>query len=294
MGHPVAHSKSPAMHNAAIQALGLPWHYDRLDCKNDLEATFFFKQGMWLALNITMPYKPLAFELASRPSRFAAAVRGANVLVRKNDELYADNTDGRGCVSYLQRCGVTFEDAQVVVCGTGPTSQSIMYAAASAGARSVWLLGRNDAKAQRVLADFCAQLQGEDATRLPKLLHVGSYEQHAHEIEAASILIDATPLGMHEGDPAPFDTRLLHTGQTVLDAVYGHGETALVGAAHAAGCQTYNGGGMLVAQAVLTLYDIRDTLDLPINLESYDLFDIMAQAGGFEGCTVAQFQTDAR
>ncbi len=276
------------MHNAAYQALGLPWRYGSLDCKTDLEATFFFQQGTWLALNVTMPYKPLAFELATYPSCFAAAVRGANVLVRKGGELYADNTDGRGCVGYLQRCGVSFEDAQVVVCGTGPTSQSIMHAAAAAGARSVSLLGRDGAKAQRVLAGFCDRLQGEDATRLPRLLRAGSYEQCAQSIEAASVIVDATPLGMHEGDPAPFDTRLLHAGQTVLDAVYGHGETALASAACAAGCRTYDGGGMLVAQAVLTLYDIRDTLGLPLDLESCDLFDIMAQAAGFESCKKPQ------
>lgn len=275
------------MHNAAYQALGLPWHYDKLDCKNDLEATFFFRQGRWLGLNVTMPFKPLAFQLADHPSRFATAVQGANVLVRTPEGLHADNTDGRGCVWFLQRSGASFEDANVVVCGTGPTSQSIMYAAVCAGARSVHLLGRDAQKAQRVLDGFCERLQGEDASRLPQLLHAGSYAESAQAIEDASIIADATPLGMQQGDPAPFDTRLLHAGQMVFDAVYGHGITALVGAAQAACCQTHDGSGMLVAQAVLAIYDIRDMLDLSINLENCDLFDVMARAAGFDDCEAA-------
>ena len=60
LGHPVAHSKSPVMHNAAYQALGLPWVYGFADCATSEEAKEFLKSGQWLAINITMPYKPLA------------------------------------------------------------------------------------------------------------------------------------------------------------------------------------------------------------------------------------------
>ena len=64
----------------------------------------------------------------------------------------------------------------------------------------------------------------------------GSYATSRQAIAGADIIIDATPLGMREGDPAPFDTALLSADQTVFDVVYGHGETALARAARAAGC----------------------------------------------------------
>ena len=258
------------MHNAAYRALGLDWHYDFADCPAEVEAKAFLERCDWLALNITMPYKPLAFEAATWRSDAACLARGANVLVRRGDELLADNTDGKGCVSYLQRCGVRFEGAKVVVCGTGPTSLAIMNAAEQAGAGRVALLGRDAGKAARALPKNDSRFVA------------GSYGESSDLIAEADIIVDATPLGMHEGDPAPFEVSLLSAGQVVFDVVYGHGTTALVAAARDAGCTTYDGAGMLVAQAVETVYDIAGWLDLPVDVASVDLFAVMSQAAGFD------------
>lgn len=294
LGHPVAHSKSPDMHNAAYRALALDWEYGFADCPTESEAREFLARRDWLALNITMPWKPLAFEAATWRSESARLAGGANVLVRRGDELLADNTDGKGCVTYLRRCGVVFEGASVVVCGTGPTSLAIMHAAATAGAAHVTLLSRDAAKAARVLdgtlvADERSTDSGRDAavvaerssaTSVP-LFSAGSYASSAEQIAAADIILDATPLGMKPGDPAPFDTALLSAGQAVFDVVYAHGETALLAAARAAGCSAFDGSGMLVAQAVETVRDIVDWLDVPVDLESVDLFSVMSSAAGF-------------
>ncbi len=96
----------------------------------------------------------------------------------------------------------------------------------------------------------------------------GSYATSRQAIAGADIIIDATPLGMKAGDPAPFDTALLSANQTVFDVVYGHGETALARAARAAGCRFFDGAGMLVGQAVVTVGILRDitgeaALDIP-------------------------------
>ena len=276
MGHPVAHSKSPAMHNAAYRALGLDWEYGLADCPSEDEARALLGRADWLALNVTMPYKPLAFEVATWRSESARLAGGANVLVRRGGELLADNTDGKGCVAYLKRCGVPFEGARVVVCGTGPTSLSIMHAAVRAGAAHAVLLGRDDRRALAVMdryRDALADLgKGADDCELL----AGSYEGSAELIGQADLILDATPLGMNPGDGAPFDTSLLSARQTVFDVVYGHGTTALLAAADAAGCACYDGAGMLVAQAVETVVDIVDWLDIPVDLESVDLFSIMA------------------
>ena len=125
-GHPIAHSKSPAMHNAAYRALGLDWEYGFADCPDEDAARALFAAGDWLACNITMPWKPLAYSLAGVHSLEADLAQGANVLVRHEGVLYADNTDGIGCVSYLERCGVAFAGARVSICGTGPTALAIM------------------------------------------------------------------------------------------------------------------------------------------------------------------------
>ena len=277
LGHPVAHSKSPAMHNAAYRALGLPWDYGLADCPTAEEAQAFLGRGDWLALNITMPYKPLALAAATWASDAARLAQGANVLVRCGDELRADNADGVGCVSYLERCGVDFSGARVVVCGTGPTSLSIMHACAQAGAAQVALLGRDAGKAGCVLDGYRerARAFGIDVAAT---LAAGSYAQRAADIAAADIVLDATPLGMKPGDPAPFDAALLSAGQVVFDVVYGHGVTALAAAADSAGCAVFDGSGMLVAQAVETVRDIVAWLNVPVDLASHDLFAIMHAA----------------
>lgn len=274
LGHPVAHSKSPDMHNAAYRALGLGWEYGFADCPAEDDAREFLARRDWLALNITMPWKPVAFEVAAWRSEAARLASGANVLVRRGDELLADNTDGKGCVAYLRRCGVAFEGARVVVCGTGPTSLAIMHAAVNGGASRVTLLSRDEAKAACALEGYCSLAGGSSVT-------AGSYESSARAIEEADVVLDATPLGMKPGDPAPFDVALLSAGQTVFDVVYAHGETALLAAARVAGCATFDGSGMLVAQAVETVRDIVDWLDIPVDLESVDLFSVMSDAAGF-------------
>ena len=278
LGHPVGHSKSPVMHNAAYRALGLDWFYDLADL-DSAEAALAFLQGReWHSLNVTMPYKPLALQAADEASPPALAAQGANVLVNWDGGLWADNTDGKGCVTYLQRCGVVVHGARVAVCGTGPTSLAILHACVQSGASCATLVGRDDAKARRVLESYASRTNATGDTQV----QASSYEHGQEVLAEAHIIIDATPLGMNQGDPAPFDTSVLSAGQTVLDVVYAHGETALLKAARDAGCNTYDGRGMLVAQAVETVRDIAAITGLFSIPQTLDLFDVMAHAAGFD------------
>jgi len=275
LGYPVGHSKSPAMHNAAYKALGLDWDYDFMSCEHEADARAFLDTRSWVACNVTMPYKPLAYQVADHRAEAVELAGGANVLVLHEGELFSDNTDGVGCVAYLRRIGVDFDGAKVAVCGTGPTSLAIMHACAQAGAGNVALFGRNLEKTRAVL-DHVA----ERGVKGP--FEACDYDCGREQIAEADVIVDATPLGMAPGDPAPFDTGLLSAGQTVLDVVYGHGETTLIAAAAHAGCTAVDGAGMLVAQAVETVVDlarITRQFDIP---EQLDLFDVMARAAGFD------------
>lgn len=278
LGHPVAHSKSPAMHNAAYRALGLDWSYELADFESAEGASAFLRSREWRALNVTMPYKPRALQAADEASSSARAAQGANVLVNWDGRLWADNTDGEGCVSYLRRSGADFTGARVAVCGTGPTSLAILHACVQAGASDATLLGRDDARARRIIESYSSRV-GETADAR---VRAGSYESGMESLASAQIIVDATPLGMSSGDPAPFDTSVLSAGQTVLDVVYAHGETALLKAARDAGCDVFDGRGMLVAQAVETVRDIAAVTGEFSIPETLDLFDVMAQAAGFD------------
>lgn len=299
LGHPVGHSKSPAMYNAVYKKAGLDWCYELMDIPEQPEAEAFLERRDFLSVNITTPYKPEAFEAADVRAASAMLAHGANVLANKNGTLIAYNTDGQGCVTYLERAGVKLRGTSVVVCGTGPTSLSILHAVAQTGPAEVILIGRDKAKAQKVMRTYADELGAlvgrtvdmpafkEGHLSFAELYRqvgfkFGSYETSRQAIAAADVIIDATPLGMNEGDEAPFGTALLHAGQTVFDVVYGHGETALAKAARAAGCRFMDGAGMLVGQAVVTVSILRDVSEeAALDMSEGELFDIMAKAANF-------------
>lgn len=299
LGHPIAHSKSPVMYNAVYEQLGLPWHYDLMDCATEEEAQAFLAARDFLSVNITTPYKPHAFAAATAKAASAKLAHGANLLVKKGDALIAYNTDGQGCVAYLERAGVSFTGAHVVVCGTGPTALAILHAVAQAGADEIVLVGRNKERSQRVLETYVSEygkLAHATIDLPPAQEHhrsfrtaydettfkFGSYTTSTKALAAADVVINATPLGMKQGDPAPFDTHLLSASQVVFDVVYGHGETAFIHAARETGCSVYDGGGMLVAQAVATVQALCDIQGVEAALDADALFETMTQAAEFD------------
>lgn len=287
------------MYNALYGELGLPWEYAPMDCATADEVRAFLEGRAFFSINITTPYKPLAYEVATVRAATAKLARGANMLVRKNDALIAYNVDGEGCVDYLERTGFDFSGAQVAVCGTGPTALSILHAAALAGSARVVLVGRDADRAREVLETYVAEYRelAYATVDLPAArshhrsfraafehtdFAYGSYGTCAQVFSGADLIVNATPLGMVAGDPAPFDTTLLRGGQTVFDAVYGHGETALFAGAREAGCTALDGRGMLVAQAVATAVALLDIAGADTPYTREEMFDIMAKAAGFE------------
>lgn len=298
LGHPIAHSKSPAMYNALYEHLDLPWTYGFMDCPTAVEAERFLAERKFLSVNVTTPYKPLALAAANVSASSAKLAKGANVLASKGDALIAYNVDGQGCIAFLERAGVSFSEARVVVCGTGPTALSIVHAAALAGAAEVTMLSRDKERSRSALEEYASSFSmlASTAIGMPAAhehhlsfgqayehvaLRFGSYATSTRAIAGADIIIDATPLGMHEGDPAPFDVDLISSDQVVLDVVYGHGESVLVGAARAAGAAAFDGAGMLVAQAVATAGIVCDIAGVDMGLSFDDAFALMANAAGF-------------
>ncbi len=298
LGHPIGHSKSPAMYNAVYSRMGLPWNYEPADCPTEIEAQAFIQERDFLSVNITTPYKRLAYELASANASSAKIALGANVLVRKGEALLGYNTDGQGCISYLERAGFSFAGKRVVVCGTGSTALSIMHACAIAGVDIVLLLGRDAERTRCVLEGYIERfgLMATATLDFPAArshhrsfreayertsFKFGSYESSLKALASADLIINATPVGMKKQDLAPFDTSVLRPGQTVFDAVYGHGETALISAARKAGCKTHDGAGMLVAQAVATMFTVCDLSGVEVSIEEDEAFEIMAQAAQF-------------
>lgn len=299
LGKGIGHSRSPVMHRAVFSQMGLGWRYGKRDVSDAEEARRLISSRKYLGMNVTMPYKPLAMEMADVVCASARMAGGANVLSIEDGVLYAYNVDGVGALDWLRMRGVHFEDSSVAVCGTGPTSLAILHASAAAGASRVCLIGRDEGRTRRALDKYLRELSiaarkgspfPEGAFRNRSLSEVADsveflsadYASGSASIAEADVIVDATPLGMSAGDPAPFDVRLLGKGQTVFDVVYGHGQTALAKACEEAGCDFVDGEGMLASQAVAGDLIWFRHQNVPASLPPREMFDLMTKAAGFQ------------
>ena len=242
IGDPVAHSLSPALHNAAFAALGLDWVYLAFHVRAG-EARTAIKGARALGidgLNVTMPHKSDAARAVDRLSPTAKALGAVNTVVLEHDRLFGDSTDGDGFVSALRVDeGVDPAGRRFLVLGAGGAARAVVRAVAEAGAAEVVVVAR---RAER--GGSCAKLAGSVG-------RTGS----ADEAATADVIVNATPIGMGEivamdGSPQlPVDPERLAPGQLVVDLVYDPLVTPLVAAARAKGVTAVNGIGMLIHQA---------------------------------------------
>jgi shikimate dehydrogenase len=280
LGYPIEHSLSPAIHNAAYAALGLDWEYALYPCKD----TAVFLQTIANAradsahvvgFNVTTPYKVDAYEACAEYSPFAAATGNANVLTFLADGggtgcpspvLRGDNTDGYGLVASLQReGGVSVAGSSVVLCGTGPVAMSALLALTEAHAASISVVTRDLDRGREQLRRLNERLglrhgtESDSPSDRPSLFpslpaaRLVSYKEVAACLGTADILVDATSVGMNLSDGAVVPLEALRPEMTILDVVYGHGETALLKGARSINAKAIDGLGMLIEQAALTI-----------------------------------------
>jgi shikimate dehydrogenase len=217
IGHPISHSLSPAIHNAALRHDGRDASYMAFDVR-DVDPDELADQG-FVGVNVTIPHKRRALEVAAWRSAEAADIGAANTLVFA-DGVRAYNTDPQGVLGGLRDLGVTPEGKRCLVVGAGGAGIAAAWALRSAGAGHVLVANRTP----RPEADV--PWEGVNDT-------------------GAEILVHATSVGM-----AGEDTFLQVRGyEAVLDLVYARGETDLVRKAAAAGIPAADGLGVLVHQA---------------------------------------------
>ena len=270
IGTPVAHSLSPAMHNRVYRDAGVNWVYEAIDCPTEQDAAHqidLVRMGHLKGLNITMPYKKLALEMADHVDPVAKAAGGANVLVRHGYELWAYNTDGMGAVDAIVRAGdLDITRAYACVCGTGPTSSAIACALAVRGARKVTLFSRDVHKAQLAVARMASFLSSQQAA----VLEPTSYDDAFRIVPGCTVFVDATPRGMEPDDEPIVDPRLFNKHQVVMDVVYAHVLTKLIEGARKQGAIAIDGGEMLVGQAALAIEIWQQELgyEFPIDREA--------------------------
>src|SRR4051812_38629098 len=254
LGQPVSHSRSPAMHTAALAELGLSeeWSYDAIEAAPegfDERVRAMPGEG-FVGANVTVPHKLAALAIADDASAAARAIGAANTLSFVDGRIAAENTDAVGLLDALGEAPV---GARALVLGAGGSARAVVWALADAGAEvTIW--NRTRAKA-RVLA-------GE----------LGVSSSEAVDPRDFDLLVNATTVGMGASTHAssdlkslPIDADGLGERHQLVDLAYGAVETELVRAARARGARVVDGLEVLVRQGAASLR-IWTGLDPPIEV----------------------------
>ena len=249
IGHPIAHSLSPAMHTAALRALRLDACYGAFDVPKRFLRPML--RALVLAgvegLNVTVPLKEAVIPLLDRMDPTARAIGAVNTVVIRNRRLIGHNTDAAGFRRALVedlRCNV--RGARVLLLGAGGAARAAAWALAKAGARTVWVANRTPRKAARLVR----WLRRRAGTRCAAV----AWREEALKtaVRDADLVVNATTVGMRPRDGSPIDPAWLRRGTRVYDLVY-HRETLLVRAARRRGCVAAGGVSMLLYQGAASL-----------------------------------------
>lgn len=240
IGHPIAHSKSPQIHTAFAQATGQDLTYTAIEAPLDgfADTVRAFRASGGRGVNVTLPFKLQACELADEAREAARLAGAANALKLDGDRIVADNFDGIGLVNDLQRnLGRTLKGRRVLLLGAGGATRGAILPLAQQGPALMAVANRTDARAHALRADFAAHVN----------LQTGGYDELAGE--TFDIVINATSATL-SGDSLPLPASLFAPGALAYEMVYGKGLTPFLRQARAAGVETLaDGVGMLIEQA---------------------------------------------
>lgn len=246
MGWPIAHTRSPRMHAAAIRAAGLDLAYVPLPVRPDAlgDAVSGLRALGFIGCNVTIPHKVEVARLCDLLTPAARGIGAVNTLIidQATGHITGGNTDTDGAFEAVEEeTGVGVSGRSVLILGGGGTAQAVAWGAGARGAAEVLLLNRTREKAQRLADEMAPQ---HPATRFRA---VGLDEVRASWGEVA-VVFQLTSLGMKPDDPLPLDPALLPAGCVVLEAVYSPLETPFLRACRGRGLRVVDGLGMLVAQ----------------------------------------------
>lgn len=233
VGRPITHSLSPVIHNAWIEALGLDASYVAFAPTDDEGFRALVaagRAGCLAGVNVTAPFKELAFALADEVSETARASSSANLLVFREGRVWADSTDGLGLLRGLaeQAPQLQLEGRAAVLLGAGGAARAAAAALAGAGAE-VRIVNRTHERAVALAQDVGAG--------------VAAWSDRAAALEGAVLVVNALSA------PPDLDVATLETGTTVMDMTYRPLVTPLLAAAKARGLTVVDGLSMLIGQA---------------------------------------------
>ncbi len=248
IGNPVEHSLSPAIHNAAFEALELNYVYVAFRVEDIAGAVAGLRAfGNFRGLSVTIPHKVSIMQHLDTIDEGARNIGSVNTVVKEDGVLRGTSTDGPGALKALNDYGVEIAGRQVLVLGSGGAARAVTFALAmSERPPEITILG--------VIPDELEKLVRDLKDKTPACVSGGNLNDKSlrQAVGGADVVIHCTPVGMH---PKTEDTlipkKLLRREQAVFDIVYTPRKTRLLKEAEAVGCLTIPGMEMFVNQAVL-------------------------------------------
>lgn len=242
LGHPIAHSRSPALHNYWLKRYGIKGHYIPIDIAPvDLPRLLRTLPELgFVGCNVTIPHKEAILQIADVVTDRAALIGAANTLIfRKDGKVHADNTDGSGFIANLRQNAPHWAPGSgpAVVLGAGGAARAVVAALIEVGVPEIRLANRTRARADTIRSDFGAKI------------HVHDWVQVGNLLDDAATVINTTSLGMTGKADFRIDLGRLNPKALCNDLVYTPLKTRFLIEAEARGATVVDGLGMLLHQA---------------------------------------------
>ena len=242
IGHPIAHSRSPALHGFWLQRYGIKGHYIPMDiAPGDLaEALRLLPKIGFVGCNVTIPHKETVLKLADMVTDRAALIGAANTLIfRKDGKIHADNTDGAGFIANLRQRAPHWQPSSgpAALFGAGGAARAVIAALIEVGVPEIRVANRTRLRAEGLRADFGAKVVVYD------WVHAGDM------LDRAALVINSTSIGMTGKPDLRLPLELLQPGAVATDLVYTPLMTPFLIEAQQRGAHIVDGLGMLLHQA---------------------------------------------
>jgi len=252
IGYPLKHSKSPHMHNSAMEKLNLDYIYLCFEVEDNqiregLEALKIINAK---GANITFPHKQKVINYLDQISEDAKIIGSVNTITidSESKKIKGYNTDGKGFIASLKELKVEYRNKKVVVVGVGGAGRAIAIQLAYDGVKEICIKEKDKEKAKEVKDTIEKNISGV------KVKLIEDEENLKKELQESSLLINATPFGMKglENKCIITTSETLNKDVFVYDIVYGSGETKLLKYAKQIGCRSTNGDNMMIWQGAIS------------------------------------------
>lgn len=238
IGDPIAHSKSPLIHNFWLKALDIEAEYRKTHVRPGELAAYFLQRRAdpdWLGCNVTIPHKIAVMDYASDLAQVGKLIGAMNTIAcETGGPLIGTNTDAGGFLAPLQAMG--WKGKRALIVGAGGAARAILFALSQSGVEEITIMVRDAAKGQALLERAGV---------------AGRVVAMTDAVPPVDLLVNCSPLGMVGKPPLDLDLAPLPETAVVYDIVYAPLDTGLLQAARARGLRTVDGLEMLIGQAAL-------------------------------------------